>query len=155
MRNTSTMPHFDAVVLGAGASGMASASILLNRGVKSVLLLDKYDHLGGNHISVEIGPYSFDIGSFFFQDESPFTQHFPEPGWVEHDPREIWDSQLRAARGVLEKAGANAADIAAIAASRTCRGVSKSGSPALSAMISRPWALRSRARWLIATVGDG
>jgi len=43
-----------------------------------------------------------------------FTQHFPQPGWVEHDANEIWDSQLRAARGVLEKAGATAADVAAI-----------------------------------------
>jgi glycerol kinase len=47
-------------------------------------------------------------------DQYEFTQHFPKPGWVEHDPMEIWDSQLRAARGVLEKAGANAADVAAI-----------------------------------------
>jgi len=43
-----------------------------------------------------------------------FTQHFPQPGWVEHDANEIWDSQLRAARGVLEQAGATAADVAAI-----------------------------------------
>jgi glycerol kinase len=43
-----------------------------------------------------------------------FTQHFPKPGWVEHDANEIWDSQLRAARRVLEKAGAKAADVAAV-----------------------------------------
>ena len=30
-----------------------------------------------------------------------FPQSFPNPGWVEHDPFEIWDSQLRAARGAL------------------------------------------------------
>ncbi|MCP5057615.1 MAG: glycerol kinase GlpK [bacterium] len=47
-------------------------------------------------------------------DQHEFEQHFPQPGWVEHDPMEIWTSQLRAARGVLEKAGASAADIAAI-----------------------------------------
>jgi len=47
-------------------------------------------------------------------DQYEFTQHFPNPGWVEHDPEEIWSSQLRAARGVLEKAGATGADIAAI-----------------------------------------
>jgi len=43
-----------------------------------------------------------------------FAQHFPEPGWVEHDPEEIWQSQLRAARGVLSQAGAAAADVHAI-----------------------------------------
>ena len=47
-------------------------------------------------------------------DQYEFEQHFPQPGWVEHDATEIWQSQLRAARGVLENAGASAADIAAI-----------------------------------------
>jgi len=47
-------------------------------------------------------------------DQYEFTQHFPHPGWVEHDPEEIWESQLRAARGVLTKAGAEASDVAAI-----------------------------------------
>ncbi len=43
-----------------------------------------------------------------------FTQHFPRPGWVEHDPLEIWSSQLEAARGVLKKAGATAGEVAAL-----------------------------------------
>jgi glycerol kinase len=47
-------------------------------------------------------------------DQHEFPQHFPKPGWVEHDPAEIWDSQLRAARGALARAGATAADVAAI-----------------------------------------
>ncbi|MGH0034296.1 MAG: glycerol kinase GlpK [Myxococcota bacterium] len=47
-------------------------------------------------------------------DQVEFTQHFPKPGWVEHDALEIWDSQLRAARGALEKTGARAEDVAAI-----------------------------------------
>jgi glycerol kinase len=47
-------------------------------------------------------------------DQHEFTQHFPKPGWVEHDPAEIWETQLRAARGAMGKAGASAADIAAI-----------------------------------------
>jgi glycerol kinase len=47
-------------------------------------------------------------------EQHEFNQHFPKPGWVEHDPQEIWESQLRAARGALEKAGARAADVAAI-----------------------------------------
>ena len=36
------------------------------------------------------------------------------PGWVEHDPREIWESQLATAREALAKAGLGAGDIAAI-----------------------------------------
>ncbi len=47
-------------------------------------------------------------------DQYEFTQHFPKPGWVEHDAREIWDSQLRAARGALRNANARASDVAAI-----------------------------------------
>jgi glycerol kinase len=43
-----------------------------------------------------------------------FAQHFPQPGWVEHDADEIWDSQLAVAREALAKAGLQATDIAAI-----------------------------------------
>jgi glycerol kinase len=43
-----------------------------------------------------------------------FRQIYPQPGWVEHDPQEIWDSQLAVAREALAKAGLQAADIAAI-----------------------------------------
>jgi glycerol kinase len=43
-----------------------------------------------------------------------FRQIYPQPGWVEHEPREIWDSQLATAREALGKAGLGAADIASI-----------------------------------------
>ncbi|MEC5398194.1 glycerol kinase GlpK [Uliginosibacterium sp. H1] len=43
-----------------------------------------------------------------------FEQHFPQPGWVEHDADEIWISQLGVAREALARAGLNAEDIAAI-----------------------------------------
>jgi glycerol kinase len=43
-----------------------------------------------------------------------FPQHFPEPGWVEHDPAEIWSSVARAVEGALQGAGARGTDIAAI-----------------------------------------
>ncbi len=46
--------------------------------------------------------------------QKEFTQHFPQAGWVEHDPNEIWESQLAVARAVLAEAGAEARDIAAI-----------------------------------------
>jgi glycerol kinase len=53
-------------------------------------------------------------GAIVGSDRYEFPQHFRQPGWVEHDPGEIWDSQLRAARGVLEKTGATAGDVAGI-----------------------------------------
>ena len=43
-----------------------------------------------------------------------FTQIFPQPGWVEHDGREIWSSQLGVAAEALAQAGLTPADIAAI-----------------------------------------
>jgi glycerol kinase len=42
------------------------------------------------------------------------TQHYPQPGWVEHDPEEIWSSQIEVARQVMDEAGLGAAAIAAI-----------------------------------------
>jgi glycerol kinase len=53
-------------------------------------------------------------GAVVAGDQHEFTQHFRNPGWVEHDALEIWDSQLRAARGVLAKAGVGAGDVAGI-----------------------------------------
>src|SRR6202165_2559725 len=41
-------------------------------------------------------------------------QHFPRPGWVEHDPTEIWATVLASVERALAVAGANASDIAAI-----------------------------------------
>jgi glycerol kinase len=46
--------------------------------------------------------------------QKEFTQIFPEPGWVEHDAMEIWETQLATAKEVLQKAGLAATDIAAI-----------------------------------------
>jgi len=46
--------------------------------------------------------------------QQEFKQVYPQAGWVEHDPREIWQTQLATAREALAKAGLNAADIAAI-----------------------------------------
>ncbi len=43
-----------------------------------------------------------------------FPQHFPKPGWVEHDPQDIWSSQVSVAAEVLAKRGLGGAAIAAI-----------------------------------------
>ncbi|HZP20109.1 MAG TPA: glycerol kinase GlpK [Bauldia sp.] len=43
-----------------------------------------------------------------------FPQHFPAPGWVEHDPEEIWGSVLGTMRAALRKAGIGPGDLAGI-----------------------------------------
>jgi glycerol kinase len=57
----------------------------------------------------------FDVqGRIVAMAQRELTQHFPQPGWVEHDPDEIWDSQLATAREALARAGLTARDIGAI-----------------------------------------
>lgn len=46
--------------------------------------------------------------------QKEFTQLYPQPGWVEHNPREIWSSQLAVATEAMANVGAEAADICAI-----------------------------------------
>ena len=46
--------------------------------------------------------------------QKEFTQLFPKEGWVEHDPQEIWSSQIAVAAEALSKIGVNSDDIAAI-----------------------------------------
>lgn len=46
--------------------------------------------------------------------QKEFTQYFPKAGWVEHDPMEIWNSQLEVAQNVLKENKVTAKDIAAI-----------------------------------------
>jgi glycerol kinase len=53
-------------------------------------------------------------GSIVAVAQKEFPQIFPKPGWVEHDPREIWSSQAGVAAEALTKASVSAADIAAI-----------------------------------------
>ena len=43
-----------------------------------------------------------------------FKQYYPTPGWVEHDPEEIWETQILAAKKLLDKLKINPEQIAAI-----------------------------------------
>jgi glycerol kinase len=57
----------------------------------------------------------FDIrGQVVAMAQREFRQIYPEPGWVEHDPLELWATQLATAREALAQAGLTAADIASI-----------------------------------------
>jgi glycerol kinase len=55
-----------------------------------------------------------DLGQIVSMAQRELPQIFPQPGWVEHDPMEIWRGQLATAREALSKAGLSASDIAAI-----------------------------------------
>jgi glycerol kinase len=46
--------------------------------------------------------------------QKEFAQHFPQPGWVEHDAEEIWETTLLAARRALRNAGLSASRISAL-----------------------------------------
>ena len=46
--------------------------------------------------------------------QKEFTQHFPQPGWVEHDPREIWSSEAAVIAEAITSIGIGGKDIAAI-----------------------------------------
>ena len=46
--------------------------------------------------------------------QKPFKQLFPKPGWVEHNPNEIWSSQISCAAEVIAKLGVSGKEIAAI-----------------------------------------
>ena len=46
--------------------------------------------------------------------QEEFAQHFPNSGWVEHDPVDLWNTTLSTCRDAIAKAGLQATDIAAI-----------------------------------------
>ena len=53
-------------------------------------------------------------GKFVAVAQKEFEQHFPKPGWVEHDAEEIWQTQWKVTKQVLTKAKIAAKDIAGI-----------------------------------------
>ncbi len=53
-------------------------------------------------------------GNIISTAQKEFTQYFPKPGWVEHDPTEIWSTQTGVAAEAIAKKGLNAENISAI-----------------------------------------
>jgi glycerol kinase len=53
-------------------------------------------------------------GAIEYVSQKNFEQIFPTPGWVEHDPNEIWSSQISVAAEVIAKAGISGLEVAAI-----------------------------------------
>lgn len=53
-------------------------------------------------------------GRVVHQVSQPFPQHYPQPGWVEHDPADLWQTQLSTAQHVLQQSGVQPAQVAAL-----------------------------------------
>ncbi len=70
--------QWDAIILGAGISGLVAAKLLQKQGVAKIAIIEEYNHVGGNHIDRHIGPFTFDLGALIFYEDSPFFGHFPE-----------------------------------------------------------------------------
>ena len=51
-----------------------------------------------------------ETGNILSSAQQEFRQIYPRPGWVEHDPSDIWNSQLETARAALRQAGMDAPD---------------------------------------------
>jgi len=88
--------------------------------------------------------------------QKEFTQIYPKAGWVEHDANEIWDTQITVAQAALEKAGATAADIAAIGITNqretTVVWNKKTGQPVYNAIV---WQCRRTAGFCDELVAEG
>lgn len=46
--------------------------------------------------------------------QQEFRQHYPQPGWVEHDPEDIWETVVKVTKDAINAAGVSAGDIASI-----------------------------------------
>src|SRR5205814_1481843 len=47
-------------------------------------------------------------------EQQEFPQYYPHPGWVEHDPEDLWESVVAVVKGVLAKTGTRANQVAAL-----------------------------------------
>ena len=81
--------------------------------------------------------------------QKEFTQIYPQPGWVEHNPREIWASQLAVVIEALANIGADASQIAGIGITNqretTIVWDRKTGEPVYNAIV---WQCRRTAKWI-------
>ncbi|MBQ9643695.1 MAG: glycerol kinase GlpK [Lachnospiraceae bacterium] len=85
-----------------------------------------------------------------------FPQYYPQPGWVEHDPMEIWSSTYATATEAMAQVGASASDIAAIGITNqretTIIWDKETGRPIYNAIV---WQCRRTAPMIDAIVANG
>ena len=95
-------------------------------------------------------------GSQISSCQEEFNQYYPHPGWVEHDANEIWETQLRVAKGALRKADLTYKDIQAIGITNqretTIVWDKETGEPVYHAIV---WQCRRTAKLCDSLVKDG
>ncbi len=95
-------------------------------------------------------------GKIHFMSQKEFTQIYPQPGWVEHNPMEIWSSQLAVATECMAMAGVNAEQIAAVGITNqretTILWDKNTGEPVYNAIV---WQCRRTADMIEALKADG
>jgi glycerol kinase len=100
-------------------------------------------------------------GQVVAQAQQELTQIYPQPGWVEHDPLEIWRTQLATAREALTRAGITASDVRALGITNqretTVLWNRKTGLPIHNAIVwqdrrAEPTCVELRARGLAASI---
>ncbi len=88
--------------------------------------------------------------------QKEFTQIYPQPGWVEHNPKEIWSSQLAVAAEAMALLGVEACDIAGIGITNqretTILWDKKTGEPVYNAIV---WQCRRTSDMIDALKKDG
>ncbi len=89
-------------------------------------------------------------------EQQEFPQIYPQPGWVEHDPEDIWNSVVTVTRSAMQKASAGAADVSAIGITNqretTVIWDRESGKPVYNAIV---WQDRRTADYCQAIKDDG
>ncbi len=89
-------------------------------------------------------------------EQKEFSQIYPQPGWVEHNPREIWSSQLSVATEAMAISGVSAEEIAAIGITNqretTILWDKKTGQPVYNAIV---WQCRRTSDMIDALVAEG
>src|SRR5438094_9853759 len=91
----------------AARSSSARGALRVSRPPRCVVAIDQ----GTTGSTVLVFDHS---GRVIGRAYSEFTQHFPRPGWVEHDPEEIWRVTLRVLRQACRRARVQARDVAAL-----------------------------------------
>lgn len=80
-----------------------------------------------------------ETGKVISKAQKEFKQIFPKPSWVEHDPLEIWNSQLETAKDVINKSNIDVKDIVGIGITNQRETIvafdSKSGKPVYNAIV--------------------
>lgn len=102
------------VIYNYGSECIGSDHERIDYNFKEVLLMAKY------MMALDAGTTSNrcilfnEKGEICSVAQEEFTQYYPQPGWVEHDAKEIWHTQLSVARKAMEQLGVTATDIAGI-----------------------------------------